>query len=69
LVFYNAAKVYGSIGPVDQLAARHGYSYPREVRSRRGAVLVMCPDAASLYRASELARNKALVVLEARRRR
>ena len=64
LVFYTARKVYGSIGPVDDLAARCGFSYPREVRSRRGAVLAVCPDAASLYRASVLARGSALVVLE-----
>lgn len=64
LVFYNAAKVYGSIGPVDDLATRCGFSYPREVRARRGAVLAVCPDAASLYRASVLARGSALVVLE-----
>ena len=64
VVFYTAAKAHGGPGPVHQLAARHGYSYPRDRSRPRGAVLAYHPDAQSLRMAADMASGSALVVLE-----
>ena len=64
VVFYTAAKAHGGPGPVHRLAARCGYSYPRDRGWPRGAVLAVRPDAQSLRRAADIACGSALVVLE-----
>jgi hypothetical protein len=64
VVFYTAAKAHRGPGPVHRLAARHGYSYPRDRGRPRGAVLAYHPDAQSLRMAADMARGSALVVLE-----
>ena len=65
LVFFNAQKAAGGPGPVQQLATRHGISYPLD-RSRLefGPVLAYHPDARSLCRAASLARGSSLMVIE-----
>ena len=65
LVFFNAKKTAGGIGPVQELASRESISYPLDQsRPKAGPVLAYHPDARSLCRAASLARGSSLVVIE-----
>lgn len=65
LVFFNARKTAGGIGPVQELASRESISYPLDQdRPKAGPVLAYHPDARSLRKAASLARGSSVVVIE-----
>ena len=62
LVFFNAKKAVGEVGPVLELASRESISYPLDQgHPKAGPVLAYHSDAGSLCRAASLARGSSLV--------